>query len=445
MPKHIAIIGAGIVGITLAFRLSSQGFKVTLIEADEEIGGLLRSQRIGGYSWDRFYHVLLKSDSEILTLVDELGLRSSVEWREAKNAFFVNGCAHSMSSAIELLRFPKLSLMDKIRLGVTILYASRINSWKHLEHMPVDKWLQRLSGKRTFNTIWMPMLRSKLGDNYRVTNASFMWSAISRMYRTRKIGQNREQLGYVGGGYTKIIDRLKRVFESRGVDIYTYTKIKSVKEEKKAVYLRTQNNGSLVFDWVVITIPCPEIVDMCPQLSTSEKERLGSVKYQGVVCVALIYEKPLLSFYLTGISDDWIPFTGIIEMTALVDRKYFDGHSLVYLPRYMGQQDLFWEKTDDELINEFLGALERMNFEVSTNRITAYNVSRARMVQPISTINYSKELLPPTETTLKHICVVNSAQIPTGAMNVNELVGLANRKAEELGSLLADHKPLTAQ
>jgi hypothetical protein len=54
----------------------------------------------------------------------------------------------------------------------------------------------------------------------------------------------------------------------------------------------------------------------------------------------------------------------------------------------------------------------------------------------VTTLNYSAMLLPPTATTVARVFVVNSAQIANGTLNVNETLGLADRKARELDSLL---------
>jgi hypothetical protein len=53
----------------------------------------------------------------------------------------------------------------------------------------------------------------------------------------------------------------------------------------------------------------------------------------------------------------------------------------------------------------------------------------------LSTVNYSSHVLPPVETSLPNVFLVNSAQIVNGTLNVNETVGLANDKARELDVL----------
>ena len=80
--------------------------------------------------WDRFYHVILSTDEELLRYIDEIGLSLDVQFTETKTGFFTGGKLHSMSTTSEFLSFQPLSLWDKFRLGAGILYASKINNWK---------------------------------------------------------------------------------------------------------------------------------------------------------------------------------------------------------------------------------------------------------------------------------------------------------------------------
>ena len=124
-------------------------------------------------------------------------------------------------------------------------------------------------------------------------------------------------------------------------------------------------------------------------------------------------------------------------MTVLVDNGCFGGNSLIYLPLYLSRKDPYWHKTEEDVKEEFLSALERIYPAFHREDVLAFTISKASQVLPITTLNYSTDLLPPTRTSLEHVFIVNSAQIPNGTMNLNEIVGLANRKAEELPEIIA--------
>ncbi len=93
----------------------------------------------------------------------------------------------------------------------------------------------------------------------------------------------------------------------------------SVHDEAGGVRVRLAGGQEHIFDRVVLTVPCPRIQALCPQLSPAEQARLGKVVYQGIVCASVLLRRPLGGFYITNITEAWVPFTAVIEMTALVD------------------------------------------------------------------------------------------------------------------------------
>ena len=215
------IVGGGIMGMTLAHKLAKEGKEVTLFEAAPELGGLASSWKLGEIEWDRFYHVILLSDFRTRNILKDIGLDEEINWVETKTGFYMNGQLHSMSDTIEFLKFPTLNLLDKFRLGLTIIVASRIKNWKRLENIPVTNWLERWSGKNTFNKIWLPLLRAKLGESYKKTSAVFIWATIQRLYGARRSGLKKEMFGYVSGGYKRIIAAFKETLLEEKVSIKT--------------------------------------------------------------------------------------------------------------------------------------------------------------------------------------------------------------------------------
>ena len=172
---HVGIIGGGMMGLATAFYLNKNGVQVTILEKETEIGGLSRAvEIIPGINWDRFYHVILSTDQVLLDFIDEIGLSLDVQFRETNTGFYTNGEFYSMSSTMEFLRFKPLSMLDKIRLGIGILYTSRINNWKRLEKIYVKTWLIRVFGRRNYERMWEPLLRSKLGTASEKTSAAFI-------------------------------------------------------------------------------------------------------------------------------------------------------------------------------------------------------------------------------------------------------------------------------
>jgi protoporphyrinogen oxidase len=429
--QKFAVVGGGMLGLTLALRLAQAGKSVTVYEAGDRLGGLASAWQVGDVTWDRHYHVTLLSDLALRKVLTELGVESEMRWVETRTGFFTDGKLVSMSNTVEFLKFPPLGLIGKLRLGVTIFYASRVKNWRKLEKIPVADWLTKLSGRKTFEKMWLPLLRAKLGDSYLQASAAFIWATIARMYAARRTGLKKEMFGYVPGGYARVLERFGSVLAEHGVTVKLNSPIREVVGSDCGLSVETIGGSSEKFDQVVVTAPGSVAARMAPQMTSEEKRLLNGVTYQGIVCASLLLRNPLADFYVTNITDP-VPFTAVIEMSALVDReKHFGGKALIYLPKYVAPDDPIFELTDDELRESFVSALERMYPHFRRDEVVAFKVSRVRQVFPLPTLNYSAKL-PPMRTSVPGLSVINSAHIVNGTLNVNETVQLAERAAEML-------------
>lgn len=441
--SRVAVVGGGILGMYLAWQLRKDGTEVTIFEGAPASGGLAKASEIGSYTWDRYYHVILLSDLHLLGMLEELGLKERLQWGITKTGFYTDGKLLSMSNAIEFLKFPPLNLIDKFRLGFTIFLASRIKSWRKLESIHAVDWLRKWSGEKVFRKIWQPLLKSKLGDNYRIASAAFIWAIIARMYAARRAGLKQEMFGYVEGGYATILDELQAKLDAIGVKTICNARVDELEASSGAVDVRLENGDMSTHDFAVMTLPTMAIADLCPQLSDQEKDRLRGVSYQGIICPSFLLKQQISPYYVTNITDSGVPFTGVIEMTALVDRQHFDGHSLVYLPQYLTQESDYWNRSDDEIFEDCESALERMYPNFSRDHIVARHIARARKVLAISTIDYSEKCLPPVRTSLPNVFVLNSAQIANGTLNVNETIGVAKNNLNALRASMRETQQQT--
>ena len=371
------------------------------------------------------------SDLNTRKILKEIGLENDLRWVETKTGFYSDGKLYTMSNLIEFFKFPPINLIDKFRLGLTIFAASKIKNWQRLENIPVADWLIKWSGKRVFEKIWLPLLKAKLGDNYKNTSAAFIWSTIQRMYAARKSGLKKEMFGYVTGGYEKINNRFAEHLAKIGVNIQYNSNVKSIKKTSTGKMEITIENSTECFDKVISTLSSKESVKIAVGLSPTEIQKHSDIKYLGVICPSILLKKSISPYYVTNITDSWPPFTGIIEMTALIDKDETKGNHLVYLPKYVNPDDELFDKNNEELRNIFLDALHKMYPNLSEDEIKFWGVSKARIVFALPTINYSKKV-PGVTTSLGNYYIINSAQIINGTLNVNETIQVAETKLKEI-------------
>lgn len=427
---HWGIVGGGMLGLTLAYRLSQAGQKVTVLEAAPVLGGLASAWQLGEAVWDRYYHVTLLSDAKLRALLRELDLEDEIRWAVTRTNFFTGRSMHPLNNALDFFRLPMLSPLDKLRLAATIVYGSRIEDGRALEATSAEAWLTRLSGRATYRNLWRPLLRSKLGSNHEKASAAYIWSVIRRFYAARRGGLKTEMFGYVPGGYHRILSVLAETLRSAGVTLEAGMPVTSI-AASGAGFTVAAGGKTRSFDRVVNTCVAPIATRVSEGLSAAEKERHDAIVYQGIVCASLLLDRPLGNAYLTYITDETIPFTSVIEMSSLIDRALIGGMHLVYLPKYVPLDDPLLDAGDDAVEAAFLPALQRMFPDLRRDQIKAFKVTRTRHVLALSTLNYS-DRLPPMATSVPGLSIVNSAQIVNASLSVNESVALANEAAAML-------------
>jgi len=427
---HVGILGGGITGLTAAFYLLRGGFDVTVVEGRSQLGGLATEFDFGAFQWDKFYHCILTSDRPLQSLIDDLGLTPKLRWRETKVGFYGNNALHSVSSTWELLRFPLLSAWDKLRLGAGILYTSRITDGRALEATPVAEWLLEVFGRGNYEKMWAPLLKCKLGSCREEASAAFIWATIVRLYSTRdKSAGQKERLGYVTGGYRTVFLRLVEEIERMGGAIKVGAAVRLVSAGKNGSIEFVTRQDRLAFDGAVVTSPSHIIAKIIPDLSREYLRKLDSVKYLGVVCAVLVLRRQLTPFYVTNLTADDLPFTGIIEMTNLISLEETNGRHLVYLPKYTAPGDRLFEASDDEVWKIFAQDLWKIFPDLRDEDIERRYVVRERLVQPLPVLHYS-DLVPAMETGIPNLLVANTTQIVNSTLNNNEMVKIAHQAVD---------------
>jgi|688.fasta_scaffold04474_8 protoporphyrinogen oxidase len=433
-PLSWGVVGGGFAGIRTAMVLAQRGERVTLIEASDRLGGLASPWSIDHVEWDRYYHVILLSDRYLRSVLKEIQLDDEIEWVQTKTGFLASGKLYSLSSSIDFFFFPVLNWIQKFRLGLTIFAGSKIRHWRPLEQILVEDWLRKWSGNSTFEKIWRPLLKSKLGDAYQRTNASFIWAYIQRMYSARRSGLKREMFGYVPGGYRRVMDALGPYLERLGVHVKLATSVQSVSRNQEgrfelAVEPR-EATAHEVFDRVVLTTPSSHISSVTTDWTEDERTRLTDTEYLGVICTSLLLDRPLGGYYVTNLLDPGIPFTGIIEMGSILPMEKLGGNYLVYLPRYLMSDDPGFDEPDADIHTRAIQTLKKIYPGFLAEWVRAIRTARAKSVMALPTLGYSNRRMP-VATSIPGLYCLNSARIVEGTLNVNEVLRLVDEEFEQ--------------
>ncbi len=428
--KDVAVLGGGILGLTIAYRLARAGHSVTVHEASPYLGGLASAVEIAGSRVDRYYHVILASDEHLMRLFEELELQDHMRWGTTKMAFFHEGRLFPMSTASEFFRFPPLSMLDRLRLARTLATAKFTRDWRSLDNVSLEEWLTRLSGKRTYENVWRPLLASKFDGAADRVPATYIWSRIRRMTSTRQGVRQKEAMGHLAGGYETLAIALAQRLEQMGGSVLQNSRVEKIALENGAARGLVIDGQLQSYDAVVATAADPILARLLPDAPPAMQTELAGAKYLGIASLLLLLDRPLSPYYSVNLTDRSIPLTGIIETTTLIDPESVGGH-LVYLPKYCKQESAYLTMDEDDVRDEFLGHLESVFPEFDRSWIKGSLLGRSRLVEPIHEIAETRDL-PGASTPVPGLFISNTRRIYPALHNCEAVVGLAERAVPEV-------------
>lgn len=421
----VGIVGGGILGLTTAYRLLQAGVDVALYERSPDLGGLVGSFDLDGRPADRFYHVILPTDDRVLGLAGELGLGDSVQFRPAGNGFWDGQRLVSMNSLAEFLRFPVLRPHDRLRLAGFVLRCQLEKHPERLDDVPLEAWLRRLSGRKTVERLWRPLLDSKFDGRFDDLPATYLWARTRRMAGTRD-SAGREVLGSIGGGYQRLVDLLARRVKELGGEIHAGTavdRIASVGSRCTGVVVEGRLRA---FDTVLCTLTPPQATRLLsPELAVAAPP--DPCRYLGVVCVILRLPRSLSPYYSLSILDRSVSLTTVVETTHVID-PIEAGGTLVYAAKYVAPDHADLERPAEEVRDDYVGQVRRIFPALRSEDVLAASVQRARIVEPVHPLGGAKRV--PEMFSVSGLGLASTAHVYPDIVNGQSVIGVADRAVE---------------
>jgi len=436
--ESIAVVGGGISGIAGALELAKRGTcRVTIFEKAGQLGGLNSPYRWQDLICDRFYHVLLPSDHFTIEFLRQLGLTDRLRFAAAKSGFYGRGKLVSFSSAKDFIRFPFLSLRQKFRLGLGIFYSSRIETLEKLDRFSVSQWMRRVFGQKVYDNFWDPLVRGKLGDAAERTSAAFLGATIKRLYGARSGARLGECMGTIVGGTYALQGAAEKRLSELAVELRTGTPVERLSYQDGKIMLQSPADRR-PFDKVLLTVPNPEILKIIQDVHVSAAwTGIIQTEYLGIICALLILNRSLSPYYVINVLDKNLPFTGIVESTNIIPEGTFGGRHLVYLPKYVTQDDPLIKTPDHRIKEDFIESLRKIFPDLRNEDILHSQIFRENCVQPIHRPR-TAETRPSCRSLLPGVYLANASLIPNSTLNNNAVLEAAQEAARMMA---ADIRP----
>lgn len=428
MRRTAAVVGGGVAGLTVAYRLVQKGWYVHLFEEREELGGLARSVGLGDGRIECYYHFICGGDGSLLAMIRELGLEGRLRWREAPVGQWYEGKLYPMSTALDLLRFRPLSVVDRVRVGLHAWRAQRLKDWSSLDQVTAKEWLLRTVGPRVYEVIWRPLLEDKFGPYHDRVSAAWLWHRLWRVGTSRRSAFRPDVMGYLEGGSEVLVTALaERTFGHRG-EVHKPCAVAEVQVRDGRVCGVVTAGGEVEAEVVVLAVPLAVASRLIALALPQYSERLRSVPSMGVVCGLLRLNRHLTECFWVNVSDGRVPFNGFIEYSNLNPSAEVWGGEVVYVPVYLEPSDERFEWSDDKWVEFFKAGLAVVEPEVG-ELLSATVITRDKHAQPVCGTGFSGRV-PPIAGPAPGLFLVEASQLYPSDRCLSGMIGLGNRAAE---------------
>ena len=424
MGERIAVLGAGPMGLAVAYQLTLDGHQPILFEADDRVGGMTATFDFGGLEIERYYHFHCISDHAFLQILEELDISHQMRWTETKMGYWYQDRLQPWGNPLALLRFRGLSFIAKFRYGLHAFLSTKRDDWRPLDKVEASGWIKRWVGAEAWEVLWRRLFDYKFYDYAEGLSAAWIWSRIRRIGRSR-YSLFREKLGYLEGGSNTLLNALRAAIEAQGGEI----RLKSVVEKvviKDGKVLGVQVAGQLEsFDKVISTIPLPYVPRLMPDLPADVLAKFEMIKNIAVVCVIAKLKKAVTENFWLNTNDPEMDIPGLVEYTNL---RPLDKH-VVYVPFYVpGEHPLFAEP-DEIFLNKVRRYLKKINPALTDDDFVDMRASRYRYAQPICDPGYL-EKLPPVDLSVQGLWVADTSYYYPEDRGISESIGFGRQMAK---------------
>lgn len=319
--KRIIILGAGLSGLSAAWHLQKKGIDCCAYEKEPEIGGLCRSKKINGFTFDYDGHLLHFKHAYTFNLVK--GLLGSNLARHQRSAW-IYSCGQYTPYPFQanLYGLPS-AVIKECLLGMNNVFKNKkLRAKKNGNFL---EWINHNFGSGIakhfmvpYNTKFWTIPPSEMTCEWL---DGLIPAPSVRQIKAGAVRKNRAQFGYNTRFYYPKeggIVNVPEAFASRIKNIFTGVKISGIDLKNKEI--KTVSGAKEKFDYLISTIPLPEMPHLIKKMPQCAMPLFKKLKWNSVFNLNLGVEKKSgvfrhwayfpqkeLSFFRVGFAHNFSP------------------------------------------------------------------------------------------------------------------------------------------
>ena len=411
MERHVIILGAGISGLSGAWRLSGNGIKVDVFESSLSVGGLAGTVREDRYCLDIGPHSFFSDDQQFVNIVLSL-FKNKLQPIPRKVKFYYRGKYMDYPLTAQGVLF-QMGLCSGIRAASSFLKGKlfpRKRIFVEEKDETVQDWAIASFGKYLYRTFFKPYTEqfwkvpcSELSSRSIPTHTRMSFVNTLKLLLHQKVNKQGESLiereihptYYPNTGFAEIPERITKLIEKNQGHIHLGCEVAGVTElpngKMRISYQRNGRQEEMESDYVISTIPISLLTKMLkPSVPPEVLISADKLEYRSLVVLGMLTQKQKIIncgyVYLLN-----RPFNRIFEMNEFSLHTSPPGENIIAVELPCLRDSVIWEATKEELFNMCIASLSEDGF-IEPGDIKRLFLVKAPYAYPIYRKDYAAHL-----------------------------------------------------
>ncbi len=396
MSKRVLIVGAGVCGMTLGYKLVQAGHQVTLIEKHDAVGGLARTYLYNGFSFDSGPHRFFSSNQDVILFLQDIFKNDLLSFPMKSSVYFLGKYFDWPISMKVILKLPpKLVVLVFFDLVANIFKKAKNNPQNFKEYIlqKYGKTLYRLDfGPYTEKFTKVPNTNihpdwAKAGVNRAVIKEDLKMNSLVDLIKAALKPPVPLQIFYPKHGISEFHRRLEDTIVRNGGEILLNCTVDEfqVSEQRITEVRLSSEQENRTYDTIVWTAPIHEASDLL-SMRRSDLDYLHIVIFN--ICLRGAPKRDYQWIYYV---DEDIVFNRLYNTVLFSQLKAPHEHYGLCVEVTCSTEDTVW-KDPASLSQRVIDDLIKVKLIQSQEDVLCLHPERLENAYPIYKTNYRKEL-----------------------------------------------------